>query len=565
MARSDAARALQRLAADHAAAGRLRLPVDEYRGLRADAAADPGGLSRRVLLARAAAVGIGATALTLGLPPRRARAATPTRPVGGSTPRIAIVGAGLAGLNAALTLADSGVSSTIYEANPSRIGGRVYSQGSLANPGYWAQNQVSEYGAELIDTGHHAILDLCQRFGLGTTPVRHVYGAQADQILWFDGGYYARSQADLDFKPVWQAVQDDVNAGNGYTPTWNSHNAANVVLDRLSVRDWINTRVPGGFASRLGAFLDVAYNVEYGADTVDQSSYALLCLLAWQANPGSFNIWGGSDERYHITGGNDQLPHAIAAALPAGTIQQGYTLNAVVRNSDGTQTLTFALDGGGTSTVTADHTVLTVPLPILQQHVDLSGAGLDTMLQGVLTHMTMGYCTKLNMQFTSRPWAGNGPWPGTSNGEMFSDQPFQQVWDVTRGQSGSDGILVQYGGGSLARGLTPPSAFTDSTCGYTAALARTRLGQVEHAFPGTTAAWTGQAKLSAWHLNPYSYGAYSCWPVGYVTSYAGYEGTAQGNLHFSGEHTSYTFQGYMEGGAVEGARAAGEVLTAIGK
>ncbi|MFD0331580.1 flavin monoamine oxidase family protein [Streptacidiphilus monticola] len=534
------------------------MPVAEYRGLRDEALAEPEGTSRRTLLRRAAGLGLATAAATAALPKARAAAAT-----SGAAPRVAIVGAGISGLNAALTLADKGVAATVYEANPSRIGGRMYSQGSPANPGYWDQGQVSEYGGELVDTGHKEIQALCRRFGLSLTPVRHVYGADADQVLWFDGGYYARSQADEDFKPVWQAIQNDVNAGVGYAPTWNNHNAANVALDNMSVRDWINSRVPGGYGSKLGQFLDVAYNVEYGADTVNQSSYALLCLLAWQANPGSFNVWGGSDERYHITGGNDQLPRAIAAALPAGTVKQGWTLTAVTRNSDGTQSLSFDLDGGGSTQVTADHTILAVPLPILQHHVDLSGAGLDTMMQGVLTHMTMGYCTKLNMQFTSRPWVGTGPWPGSSNGEMFSDQPFQQVWDVTRGQAGADGILVQYGGGTLASGLTPPSAFTDSGTAYTKKLAQTYLGQIEPVFPGTTAAWTGRAKLSAWHLNPYSYGAYSNWPVGYLCTYAGYEGTAQGNLHFAGEHTSYDFQGYMNGGAVEGARAAKEVLAVL--
>ncbi|MEZ0065755.1 monoamine oxidase [Streptacidiphilus sp. MAP12-20] len=570
MARSAQLRFLQGLAADHAAAQRLGLPVDEYRDLRDSALADPEGPSRRVLLRRAAAVGLGAAAVSLGAGVRPARADTvaTTVPVAKATPgspRIAIIGAGISGLNAALTLADKGVASTVYEANPHRIGGRMYSQGSPANPGYWAQGQVSEWGGELIDTGHHTILDLCQRFGLATTAVRHVYGSQADQILWFQGGYYARSQADLDFKPVWQNIQSDVNAGNGYSPTWNNHTAYNVTLDHMSVRDWINTRVPGGYASKLGAFLDVAYNVEYGSDTPNQSTYALLTLLAWQVNPGSFNIWGGSDERYHIAGGNDQVPHAVAAALPAGSVQQGYTLEAIVRNSDGTQTLTFALDGGGTATVVADHTVLTVPLPILQQRIDLSRAGLDPMMQGVLSHMTMGMCTKLNMQFTSRPWAYTGPWPGVSNGEMFTDQAIQQTWDVTRGQAGSSGILVQFGSGSLAAGLNPPAPFTDSSVSYTNTLAKKYLAQIETVFPGTTAAWTGKATLSDWPSNPYSLGAYSCWPVGYVTSYAGYEGTAQGNLHFAGEHTAYNFQGYMEGGALEGQRAANEVLTAIGK
>ena len=41
------------------------------------------------------------------------------------------------------------------------------------------------------------------------------------------------------------------------------------------------------------------------------------------------------------------------------------------------------------------------------------------------------------------------------------------------------------------------------------------------------------------------------------------KGSRQGAIHFAGEHCSQDFQGYMEGGAAEGARAAKEVLTAL--
>jgi len=34
----------------------------------------------------------------------------------------------------------------------------------------------------------------------------------------------------------------------------------------------------------------------------------------------------------------------------------------------------------------------------------------------------------------------------------------------------------------------------------------------------------------------------------------------QGNIHFAGEHCSVNFQGFMEGGASEGVRAANEIL-----
>ncbi|MER5642090.1 NAD(P)/FAD-dependent oxidoreductase [Kitasatospora sp. NPDC002227] len=558
MARSPLARHLRREFTDLATAERLQLPVEEYRGLREEARTDPAGPSRRALLARAAALGLGATVLARA---PRAQAVTET-PHTGQQPRVAIIGAGISGLNAALTLADKGISSTVYEANPTRLGGRMYSGGGPTSPGLWSEGQVSEYGGELIDTGHHVIRQLCQRFGLQTVDVLAATQAGADQILRFQGDYYPRAQADDDFKAIWQALKTD--AQNGGSPTWDNHTAAAVTLDRMSIRDWINSRVPGGYAGRLGAFLDVAYAVEYGADTTVQSSFALIEMLSAQSNPGSFEIWGASDERFHIVGGNDQLPYAIAAALPAGTVRKGYTLTAVTRNADGTQTLAFDLDGGGSTTVTADHTILAVALPILQKHIDLSRAGLDARMQGVLKNMVMGYCTKLNMQFTSRTWQGTGPWPGSSNGECFADLPFQQAWDVTRGQAGSGGILVQYGGGTLAGGLQPPRAFTDASTPYTRTLAQSYQAQIDQLWPGTSAVWNGRATLSAWHLNPYSYGAYSYWPVGYLTTYAGYEGTAQGNLHFAGEHTSYDFQGYMNGGAAEGARAAGEVLTAIG-
>ena len=570
MARTRHAQFLRSLAADHAAADRLHLPIDEYRGLRDEAVAetltgDPAGPSRRALLGRAVALGPGAAAASAGTGPARPgkdRAATVTTK-SGTTARIAVVGAGIAGLNAALTLADKGVACTVYEANPSRIGGRMYSQGGTWNPGFWDQGQVSEYGGELVDTGHHDILGLCQRFGLNLVDVNQAYGSKSEQTLYFGGAYYDRAQADLDFQPVYKNIQTDMSNSKNTIPSYNNANPASIALDNMTIRDWINSRVPGGYASKLGQFLDVAYNVEYGADTTAQSSWALLGLLSYQTNPAHFNIWGLSDERYHIVGGNDQVPHAIANALPAGTVQMGMSLLAVAANADGTQTLTFQKDGGGTTSVIADQTILAVPLPILQQ-IDTSKANFDPLMKGVLANMKMGYCTKLNMQFTGRPWVGTGPWPQFSDGEAFTDMTMQQIWDVTRGQSGTDGILVQYGGGSLAYGLKPGAPFTDTSTAYTKNLVSTYLAQIEKIYPGTTAAFTGRAKLSAWHLNPYSWGAYSMWPTSYLHQYAGYEGHAQGNIHISGEHTSFDFQGYMNGGAQEGARAGNEVLAALG-
>ncbi|MFG2339484.1 flavin monoamine oxidase family protein [Streptomyces yangpuensis] len=542
MARTPLMHALRRLTAEHAAAHRLRLPVADVRGL-----------DRRQLMRRAAALGLGTAVAGVAAAP--ARAATPAPDGRRPRPaRVAVVGAGIAGLTAALTLQDAGIPCTVYEANPDRVGGRIWTQRD-----HWAYGQTSEVGGELIDTSHKKMLELCRRFDLPTEDFLGGGPNGAEEILWFNNTYYSRTRADEDFKAVYQQLHRDLQDSGEVS--WNSTTPAGTALDNMTLHEWIESRIPGGHDSPLGRFIDVAYNVEYGADTTDQSALALVLLMGYQPNPGNFNVWGLSNERYHIIGGNDQLPNAIAAALPSGSIVMGRRLVAVRADTNGTQTLTFD-DFGATRTVVADHTVLCLPLPVLQ-NVDTSAAGFDPLMKNLLRDARMGACTKLNMQFTGRPWRGTGPWPGVSAGDCFTDSEIQQTWDTTKLQPGTGGILLQYGGGTLASALTPATPFATESDPYVRRLADRMLTGIDAFFPRTKAAWTGRAQLSAWHRNPYSLGAYSYWPTGYLHRYAKYEGTAQGNIHLSGEHCSYDFQGFMEGGATEGERAAREVIAAL--
>jgi monoamine oxidase len=69
--------------------------------------------------------------------------------------------------------------------------------------------------------------------------------------------------------------------------------------------------------------------------------------------------------------------------------------------------------------------------------------------------------------------------------------------------------------------------------------------------------------LSTPFRDPNLFCSYSYWRVGQYTLFSGYEGVAQGPIHFAGEHCSINFQGYMEGGAAEGGRAALEVYHAL--
>jgi monoamine oxidase len=531
MARTPLLRAIERLAREHDEAKRLGIGVDELRER---------AYTRRELLRRG---GIAGAALALG-----GAAARPARAT--TSARIGIVGGGIAGLTAALTLQDKGVASTVFESS-ARIGGRMHSDRS----GYFDNGQISEFCGELIDTAHKTILQLAQRFGFVTDDLLAAEPNGSSETYWFLGGYYPYARADDDFQAVHQLIQKQVSAAS-YPTLYNNYTATGQQLDQLSVYDWIEQYVPGGHGSRFGRLLDVAYNEEYGAETTDQSSLNLLYLLGFNETPGNFDIFGASNERYHIRGGNEQLPEAIAATLP--DVRPGWRMTSIAANRDGTITLGF--DNGAQQTF--DHVILCLSFAVLRT-LDYSKAGFDRLKKTAIRELGAGRNAKLQLQFGSRYWNTTGPW-GLSNGDVYADLGFQNTWDVTRAQPGTTGILVNYSGGDVAGAFQPSTPYSNAAANpQVATYAKQFLSKLETVFPGISRRWNGKATLSTPFLDPNLNCSYSYWKVGQYVGFSGYEKVPQGNVHFAGEHCSQDFQGYMEGGASEGVRAAQEVLSAL--
>jgi monoamine oxidase len=318
-------------------------------------------------------------------------------------------------------------------------------------------------------------------------------------------------------------------------------------------------RVPGGHRSAFGRLLDAAHTEEYGADTTDQSSLNVVYLLGYQPNPKRFSIFGRSDERWHVVGGNQRPPQGIATALH--DIRTGWRMTAVAANTDGTVTLAFDSPGGSV-TATFDRVILTVPFPVLRT-LDASEARFDPRRRRAIDELGAGSNAKLLLQFTSRHRNMRGAW-GISNGDSYTDLGYQNTWDTTRGQPGASGILVNYTGGSVAAALAHPSAYSTAAddpdvAGY----AQTFLAQLEHVYPGVASRWNGRATLSTPTRNPNLVASYPYWRQGQYVAFGGYEGVPQGAIHFAGDHCSQDFQGYMEGAAREGRRAALDVFHAL--
>lgn len=491
------------------------------------AAEQGGGMTRREIVKRATVGGIGLAAIGRFTPIAG----------GAATPRVAIVGGGLAGLTSALRLKQAGINATVYEAS-SRVGGRCFT-----GRGVFADGQIFERGGELIDNGHIAVKQLAQELGLGLDNLIQAEATGTEMLGYFDGRSYSFAEMTDDLKVIWQQLHADTSAAS-YPTTYKISTQRGRELDQISIAQWIATYVPGGLASRLGQLLDIAYNIEYGAETSEQSSLNMLYLLGY-VGPGQFRTFGKSNEKFHVRGGNDLIVDGLKARL--GTqIQLGTELTAIaLSRSDGTYTLTFRV-GSGTKTVVADHVVLALPFSILRS-VDWSKAGFTDVKARGIRELGMGTNSKLHLQFKTRFWNTLG-----SNGETYSDRGYQNTWEVSRGQTGPTGILVDYTGGTIG------ASFGSGT---PASRAKAFLDQLEPVLPGAKAQWNGKVALDYWTGNPWTKGSYSYWKVGQYTSFSGSEGERSGNCHFAGEHTSQDFQGYLNGAVETGERAASEILS----
>lgn len=480
---------------------------------------------------RRAFLGTAAAAATMALAPGTVRASMSIRTMS----RIAVVGAGLAGLTCALRLQQRGIHATVYEAS-TRLGGRCWTR-----RGDFASGQVAEHGGELIDQSHTATRQLAQELGLDLVNALRTEDNGVEPRFWFGGAAYPYRQASLDLRDIWRSMHRDLSEAS-YPTTYLVNTRRGRELDAMSIAQWIEATVPGGRTSPLGQLLDVAYTIEYGAGIEEQSSLNLLYLLGY-SGPGRFRVFGPSNEKYRVVGGNDQMVARMAALL-AGQVEVGHRLVAVRRAPDARIVLTFATPGG-TLEQTFDHVVFALPFAVLDASVDLSQSGFSARKRLAIAELGRGANSKLNVQFGSRVWNA-----AHCSGETYTDRGSQTSWEVTRGQSGTQGILVNYSGGSYARGFSgaDPVSRAIQFC-----------GQVEPLMPGVTAAFNGLATLDTWHDNPMSLCSYSFWKVGQYTTIAGVEGEREDNAYYCGEHTSIDAQGYLEGAVETGERAAAEV------
>ena len=449
---------------------------------------------------------------------------------------IAIVGAGLAGLVAAKRLGEAGAAPHVYEASY-RSGGRIMTEREPRT------GQVFELGGEFIDSNNERLLVLLEELGLEKEDLYVEESVQLAPVFFLCGAPYDSVSLDAGLSPIRAAARHDASViGHSAASTGSSEEA--LALDRLSARDWIDSRVPGGIETPLGHLLDVAYTMESGAETSDLSAIVLLSMLGDEQSKSTLGLFGASDERYCVRGGVECIIHGLTRELTRD-VQFGHRLVSAATDRNSVR-LTFDVEGRAREVV-ANHVVITIPFTTLRS-VDLTRLDLSDLKRTAIAELGMGVNVKLFLEFAAPYWRALD-----CSGETYSDIGYQCTWQKSSSGENDPAILVNYRGGKAALELEKLSA--DQA-------ARRFLSQIEPVLPGISQWWTGRALLGTWSSSPFSKGSYSYSRLGQLTMFNGIEGTAEGRVHFAGEHTCHEFRGYMEGAVRSGERVATEVLQA---
>jgi monoamine oxidase len=517
--------------------------------------------ARRAFLKQA---GLAGAALGVGGLARAAAAAGKGNRQGRDPGRVAIIGAGAGGLRTAHRLQQYGWTSTVYEAN-TRIGGRMYS-----NSDFFTDGRVVEWGGELISTEHTSLRNLAHQLNLTLEDVNKSSVGE-EEVYLIDG--VLRSEADLLaewlgglYELVKRAQQEAP-----WQPFYNAYTEAHRKYDWMEAGDWLAENGIGR-EHWVHKLLMSDLVAEYGL-VDNNSALNLIYLLGWSTRRSGGLPLAGTDERFHVVGGNDRVIHAMAAQLPPGAVQLGKALVAVRGHGDGPYALSFA-DG---SQIECDQLVFAMPYHLIRD-VDIDArlwGGFSASKRQAISSIKPADNGKLQLEFASRYYdlarAVSGQIVHLS-AVTYSDigtaraPGFISTWEGNPRSPSELGIIVNYTGGYAGESLRNATAIPGAQAPYFGEAAGKDVARVladfEKIWPGISARYTGRALVSNWWDNPYSRGAFVSPDIGAMTSWWGAQLEREGNIHFAGEACDVEYWSYMNGAIRSGERVAREIAQA---
>jgi monoamine oxidase len=459
-------------------------------------------------------------------------------------PKIAIVGGGIAGLNAAYQLNKVGLEATVYEAK-SQVGGRIRSVTGVAGA-----ELVTDLGGSFINSNHADMLALVKEFNLSLfkraeATEKSPFPAEG---YFFEDKLYSELEVAEKLRPIAHQIVKDADLleqnYEKYAP----------IFDRLSVAQYLEQHEDKITEPFVQALLESALRAEYGAEPESSSTLQLLFILTTVEN-NEVTIVGGSDEAYVVQDGSGKVIESLAAVFP-DRIKTKMRLQKIMPNGDG-----YRLLFSDRPTVEADYVILAVPVSVLRQ-LDFQ-VKLKPKFKRLMQEVNLGKNDKVIAGFENRVWLQKDGFTET----VWSDLGFSQAWDETQRQYERQNAALTFflGGKEVTENQTKSSAI----------LKEDLLESFEEIIPDANSSATGKLVRTNWSRDPLIKGGYTNFLPGQYTEFSEFryieseipqerQQVAFGNLVFAGEHFSDEFYGYMNGGAQTGRLAAQVVAAKIG-
>ena len=436
--------------------------------------------------------------------------------------KVIVVGAGLAGLTAAVRLKQMGAKISLIEARD-RVGGRV-----LTIRGAFAQGQHAEAGGDFIDEDQHEIIRLVKEQGLTLRPILR----QGFTFVRHPGPSRRRRHI-LSGAEAWDTLSHAlcplVAAYRMADKRWDSPIAGQ--LAQQSVAQWLeevkaDSNMRAVVRSLRGFFL---------ADPEELSLLALVDQLAADMP--------GQAAMYRIEGGNDRFPLALA-----GQVHEDLQLNSVVRaicqDHDSVQAR-VETQNGQEALIQGEYVVLAVPTTTLRSiHMQ---PPLPSMHARAIHSLKYGKTTKALLQFDKSFWRRKG-----KPRAYGTDAPTGAFWDANEEQAGEVGILTLMAGGEASED-TQRIVAQRGVEGLVGALA----------WLGSRSATLLHSRIVTWENDPWAQGGYAYFDPGFDPHLRDWLARSHGRIIFAGEHTSMNWQGYMNGAVESGLRAVEDICAMV--
>ncbi|MGG1678111.1 flavin monoamine oxidase family protein [Neobacillus sp. NRS-1170] len=452
------------------------------------------------------------------------------------TKHILIIGAGMAGLVAASLLKETGHKVTILEAND-RVGGRVY---TMRAP--FSDKLYFNAGPMRIPDKHYLTLEYIKKFKL---PTNLFINRTPRDIIYANG---IKTRLDVyESKPsiLKYPVAPNERGKSSEELLLSVIQPITNFINQDPVRNWPIIEKQYRNIS-LGSFLNYYFSI--GA--IDMIG-VLLDLEAFMGMSfievlREFIVLTLTKRFYEITGGMDQLPKAFLPRLKENILFN----KKMMKISQYQNLVTIHCINQQTAenfTITGDLAIVTIPFSTLR-FVKIEPYNSFSYYKRVaIRELNYLAATKIAIEFKSRFWEKEGQLGGKSITELPIRFTYYPSYGI--GTNGPAIVIASYTWADEALTL---ESLSEKECIQFALmnLAEIYGDQVYSEF-------VSGASFS-WSKNPYSCGAFTAFEPGQELELYPYIPTAEGRVHFAGEHTSRT-HGWIQGAIESGIRVAYEV------